>query len=383
MKKGVVPDCQGALRVTHLTSVHPADDVRIYVKECQTLAAAGFSVTLIAPGELRLSSGGVRMVAVRRAGGRLGRVTRTALAVYRAAVRRRAHIYHFHDPELIPVGLLLKLSGSRVIYDVHEDLPGEILTKPWIRPALRKPVAAMAAAGEWLAAHAFDGIVTVTPTIAARFPTAKTVIVRNFPMLSEMLPRALQVPYPERSPIVAYVGSLTTIRGAHEMVRAMGVLRPGDSTQLWLAARTEPPELEAALAVHPGWDHVTTTGWLDRAAVADLLGRARVGIVTFLPAPNHLSAYPTKLFEYMAAGLPVVASDFPVWRELVERAGCGLLVDPEDPAAIAAAIDRLLSDPGAAEAMGERGRSAVRDQLNWEKEGEALVALYDRLSRPA
>ena len=376
---GTVGRNRRAVRIVHLTSVHPPDDVRIYVKECQTLAAAGFDVTLVAPGEPRPPSDGVRLVAVRRPGSRLRRVTRTAIAVYRAAVRRRADIYHFHDPELIPVGLLLKLGGSHVIYDVHEDVPRQILSKLWIRPTLRKPVAAMAAAVERVAACALDGIVTVTPAIAARFPAAKTVLVHNYPMLSEMARRPVQIPYRERPPVVVYIGSLTAERGAHELVRAMGLLNPRNDTRLILAVRVS-PELEAALAAESGWDHVTATEWLSRAAVADLLGRARVGIVTFLPVPNHVSAYPTKLFEYMAAGLPVVASDFPVWREIVERAGCGVLVDPEDPAAIASAIDRLLADPVAAEAMGERGRSAVQDRFNWETEAKALVAFYGRLS---
>jgi glycosyltransferase involved in cell wall biosynthesis len=372
------------IRVAHLTSVHPADDVRIFVKECQSLAAAGYEVFLVAQGVEPSVIGGVRVMTVAKPRNRMERATKTAWAVLRLSRRLRAEVYHFHDPELIPVGIFLKLLGHRVIYDVHEDLPRQIRDKPWIHPLLRAPIARLASLGESLAGRAFDAIVAVTPTIAARFPSSSTVIVRNFPILEELAPSSGTDPYPTRSDTLAYVGGIAAPRGAHQLVAAMNLVSERHSPRLVMAGRFQPPALADELATIPGWDHVDAAGWLGRAEIAGLLGSARIGVVTFLPTPNNRDGYPTKLFEYMAAGLPVIVSDFPGWRDFVDGADCGLLVDPHDPASIAAAIDRLLDEPAEAEAMGVRGQRAIFEQYSWEAESGHLLDLYARLvGRPA
>jgi glycosyltransferase involved in cell wall biosynthesis len=102
-------------------------------------------------------------------------------------------------------------------------------------------------------------------------------------------------------------------------------------------------------------------------------------VVVFKPAANHVRAQPTKLFEYMSAGLPVIASNFPLWREIVERNNCGICVDPLSPAALAEAIRWLIQHPDAAREMGANGRRAVRTTYNWEPEGRKLTTLYRSL----
>ena len=372
-------------RVIHITTVHPADDVRILTKECAALAAAGYEVILLAqnPRHEITEIPGVRLVTLPTPRNRLARVTFTAWTAIRTALRTKAVICHFHDPELIPIGILLKLCRRIVIYDVHEDLPQQIRDKHWIPRILRAPTALIAFCAEAIAGQVFDAIVTVTPTIAARFPSESTVLVRNLPILAELLsPSRLEL-YPARESLVAYVGGITNARGARQMVEATGLLRRTPQVTLVLAGRPQPAGLVDELALIPGWDRVRATGWIGRAEVADLLGCARIGIVTLLPTANYLKSYPTKLFEYMAAGLPVVASDFPVWRDIVDGAKCGLLVDPSDPSAIAQAIDTLLSDPLAAETMGMNGQRAVIERYSWEAEQHALVGLYQRLLAPA
>lgn len=366
-------------RVAHLTSVHPADDVRIFVKECRSLAAAGYDVFLVAPGDQRQVADGVHLVPVTRPRTRLERMTRTAWSILRSSQRLRAQVYHFHDPELIPIGVLLKLGGKCVIYDVHEDLPRQILDKDWIHPLLRAPIAWLASVGESLAGRVLDATVAATPTIAARFPRSSTAIVRNLPILEELAPDSRTSEYQKRAATVAYVGGIAATRGAHQMVAATNLVSRRHSPRLVLAGRFQPPALAAELARIPGWDRVDVAGWLGRTEVAGLLGTARIGLVTLLPTASYLESYPTKLFEYMAAGLPVIASDFPLWREIVHGAGCGLLVDPHDPGSIAAAIDRLLDDPAEAEAMGLRGQQAIIEQYSWETERGHLLDLYTRL----
>jgi glycosyltransferase involved in cell wall biosynthesis len=303
-------------------------------------------------------------------------MTMTSLRMLRAALATRAEICHFHDPELIPVGLALRAAGRRVIYDVHEDVPRQILYKPYLPKPARRVVGAGVGLLEGAGRRAFDGIVAATPRIATRFAADTTAVVQNFPLLSE-LSGELGPPYAERERHVVYIGRVTPEIGAREMVRAAAaVATPGARfTIAGPIARSLEAELAEATSTLP----IETPGWQDRNRVAELLGSARVGLVLFHPVGNYVEAYPTKMFEYMAAGLPVVASDFPLWRTIVDEAGCGLLVDPLDPAQIAAAIDRLLADPDEARAMGERGREAVMTRFNWGTEERKLLDLYARV----
>ncbi|MCV0403177.1 MAG: glycosyltransferase [Chloroflexi bacterium] len=366
-----------ARRAVHLTTVHRADDPRIALKECASLSRAGWEVVLVhastadPPG-----SAGVRSRRIRSGTGRIGRMTWTAARALRTALAERADVYHIHDPELIPVGLVLKARGRRVIYDVHEDLPRQIQYKPYLAARWRGPAGRGAELIEAVARYTFDAIVAATPAIGERFTGPRTAVVQNFPMLDE-LGGAIGPPYSDRAPHVVYVGRITPEIGAREMVLAsQRCVTPGVRFTI---AGPVAAELEDELSEANRDPLVSVPGRQDRDGVKELLGTARVGLVLFHPLGNYVAAYPTKMFEYMAAGLPVVASDFPLWRDIVERASCGLLVDPLDPAAIAGAVDWLLNHPADAAQMGANGRAAVLDRFNWESEERKLVALYDSL----
>ncbi|WP_347241446.1 glycosyltransferase family 4 protein [Thermus sp.] len=366
-----------AKRVLHLSTVHPVLDTRIFHKEAQSLAQAGYEVVLVAQGQPKESEG-IRIHGLPTPKNRFSRMFGTTFKALSLAVRERADIYHFHDPELIPVGLLLRLMGKKVIYDVHEDLPRQILSKYWIPSVLRGVVAKAAELMEWVAGRFMNGIVAATPAIAERFPPHKTVVVQNFPLLSEF-PHAGEIPYSERPMQVVYVGGISAIRGVIEIVKAMEHLPPRLGARLFLAGRFDPPELESRLQEMPGWHRTVFMGWLSRKEIRTLLARSRVGLVILHPTLNYVAGQPVKLFEYMAAGIPVVASNFPLWREIVEGEQCGLTVDPLNPKEIAKAIQWLLEHPQEAEEMGKRGRKAVLERFNWEQEAEKLLAFYRRI----
>lgn len=199
MLPGLFENVTARSKVVHLTSVHPVFDTRIFHKEAATLAAAGYEVVLIAVAERDTVASGVRVRALPAARSRRHRMTRTLLAMFKAALAERAALYHFHDPELIPVGLLLKLRGRRVIYDVHDDVPGQVLSKDWIPSWLRPPLARLVSLLERLASRAFDGVLVANPEHAGRFP-ATTGTVRNLPRLEEFALDAAHVPYAARPP---------------------------------------------------------------------------------------------------------------------------------------------------------------------------------------
>lgn len=365
-----------SLNVAVLTSAHPRGDIRVFVKQCCSLAAAGFKVTLVvADGLGDDTRDGVRIRDVGRAKSRLARMSGAVWRVYRMARALRADVYHFHDPELIPVGLLLRLGGARVIYDVHEDVPRQILSKPWIRPWLRR---LLSRGFEWLedwAAARFSAVVAATPTIRDRFlrRNPRTVDVNNFPILEELMPAA---DWSGKDDAVCYLGGITRVRG---ILEALSAVEQAD-TRLLLAGAFNEASLEAEAHAHPGWQHTEYLGVVDRAGVAATLARAKVGLVTLHPIPNYLDALPIKLFEYMAAGIPAIASDFPLWRQIVEDADCGLCVDPLDVNATAQAIQTLLGDDEHARRLGENGRRAVEARYQWAREAEKLVALYRGLN---
>lgn len=365
-------------KVAHLSSVHPAVDTRISVKECGALAAAGYDVVLVCPHDGPDVVNGVRVAGVRRRSGRGARMLLSGLDVLRAALRERADVYHFHDAELLPVGLILRLMGATVIYDVHEDLPRQILAKSWIPGPLRAPAAVAAEGVEFALARLMSGIVAATPPIARRFPAGRTVTVQNFAMPDE-LRIAAPTPYHERNATFVYVGGITAIRGIFEMLAAIDRVPEGLGARLVLAGLLSEPELRADLERAPGWKRTDYLGWQTREQVAAHLDRARAGLLLIHPTRNYLDSYPGKAFEYMAAGVPLIVSDFPLWRELFESVGCALFVDPRDPAAIAAAMEWVLRHPDDAAAMGARGREAARSRFNWQAEAAKLVRLYERL----
>lgn len=359
------------MKSVHCATTHRAGDPRIFRKEACTLARAGYEVVYVVPHERDEVVDGVRIRAVPVPRNGRERLTRTVWQVARRAwAEGPGAVVHLHDSDLLPVGFALKAAGRRVVYDAHEDTPLQMGYQHWIPRPWRPLAAAGFAALEVAAGRVFDGVIAAEPDNAARFREA--LLIRNYPIPEELeAPDAL--PYAARPPVVLYVGTLTRVRGLAEMVRAVQALPAELGVELVLGGSFHPVSLRAEVE---GVPRVRIAGYLDRPAVAHWLGRARVGLVVLHPTPKYVAAYPTKLFEYMAAGVPVVASDFPSWRAIVEGERCGLVVDPLDVDAIAGAIRWLLAHPEEAEAMGRRGREAVRARYAWEGEGRRLVAFY-------
>jgi glycosyltransferase involved in cell wall biosynthesis len=370
---------EGKVDVLHLTSVHSADDSRIFGKECVSLARAGYRVGIVVPeeGTCMRRVDGVDIIPVRRRSKRPGRMLASTISVAVTGLRRRASVYHFHDPELIPIGLALRLLGKRVIYDAHEDVPRDILFKNWIPPYLRRITAVTMAAVEWFTGHTLSGVVAATPIIARRFPARRTALVQNFARLSEFA-------VPEEPPhsgghAIAYVGGLTVERCAIEMVEAVARVKRYPDARLILAGNIESEALTTELAAMEGWPRVEYRGFQSRTGVARILSEAAAGLALFHPMQSYMESQPVKMFEYMAAGLPVIAADFPRFRDIIEGSRCGICVPPRNPADIAGAIEWILDHPEEAREMGRRGRRLVLDIFNWEGQEKSLLQLYQRI----
>ncbi|WP_414578364.1 glycosyltransferase family 4 protein [Anabaena sp. CCY 9402-a] len=370
------------MRVVHLSTIHRAQDIRIFYKECVTLAKAGYEVHLLVSHPPAHQLEGVFFHAIERVTNypRLERIWRRLSSAYHLAASLQAEIYHFHDPELIPVGILLQRLGAKVIYDVHEDTPWEAISLSKNNPVMGWSKFGIWSVLEAIAQATLDGFVCVTPKIAQKFPPTKTVLVRNFPLTAELQAAvAINTAEDIKANNIIYAGGITAIRAIREMVSAIALLPETLASKLLLLGEFSPITLKTEVEQFPGWQNVKSLGWQSRDHLVQYLAQARVGLVIFHPERDHLEALPNKLFEYMAAGLPIVASDFPLWREIIEGVGCGLLVNPLDPQEIAKAIQYLLENPEVSAAMGRRGQEAVRTQYNWEIESQKLLDFYHKI----
>lgn len=285
-------------------------------------------------------------------------------------------VVHFHDPELLPVGVTLAKKGMHVIYDAHEDLPRQNLTKDHIPKVLRPAIAKVFEFYENYAVKNLSGVVAATPHIERRFSRqgVRTVNVSNYPIPKELARVDGRVSRQKR---VCYVGDISRMRGLLQVIRALPLV---PEVRLTLCGDIGEPGLDTELRAKPGWLQVDYLGVVNRAAVWRVMKESFAGLVTFLPAPNHIEAQPNKLFEYMSAELPLIASDFPLWREIIDGVGCGLYVNPESPEAIAEAIRTLLDAPHEVERMGRAGRQAVMRKYNWPMEAQKLVNFYKTLA---
>lgn len=366
------------MKIAHLTSVHPRYDVRIFYKECRSLVRVGHEVHLVvADGKGSEIKEGVCFHDVGCSRGRLARMLRTPSKIYKEAVKVNADIYHIHDPELLPVGYKLKRNGKKVVFDSHEDVPMQILGKPYLNKPSKWLISKLFSAYESWVCSRLDAVVAATPHIRDKFISINpaSVAVNNFPMLDELA--IIDASWTEKKDQVCYIGSVDKIRGVVEVVEAIQYV--SGTTTLAFAGALKNDALAQTLENSKGWMRTKPLGYLDRDGVKATLKESRGGLVTLHPAPNYLEALPVKMFEYMAAGLPVVASDFPLWRNIVEESKCGICVNPLDPEDIARAIDYLIQNPSVAEEMGRNGRQAVEEKYNWLNEERTLVELYQKM----
>lgn len=365
-----------------MSSVHNGLDIRIFRKECLSLAANGYQVNLIINATeedvSEAKSLGVNLIPLNLPNNRIKRMFVHNLLCFIKAKGTNSDIYHFHDPELIPYGVVLKLMGKRVIYDIHEDLALDIQSKHWVPGVFKYPLGIFCRFIEAIAACCFFDVITATKSIETKFKrfNHQALAICNYPIISGN-------PFGQKtstyfSDQIAYVGMIDIHRGICEIIRALELV--DKKIKLDLCGSFVNSNLHAVLTKMPGWGQVNEFGFLKRGDVDKVLDGAFAGLVIFDSVPNHIDSEPNKLFEYMAAGLPVICSNFPIWENVINEHKCGICVNPKDPFEIAKAIRYLHSNPLIARKMGECGKKAVDHFFNWPTQEKKLLSLYKRLS---
>lgn len=367
------------MKVCHMTSAHKNHDTRIFYKECTSLARNGYETYLVVQGD-SFEENGVHVVGVGEPpASRLKRMTQTSKKVYRTALGLDCDIYHFHDPELLPYGLKLKRKGKKVIYDSHEDVPKQIMEKGWIPAPLRRMIAAVMAKYEKHVVKRLDAVVTVSPHIVERFRSysVKTEMICNFPILNE----TEQVSdWSQKENAVCFAGGISS-QWMHETV--LSALPELPQTRYILAGVGDDSYLDKLRAM-PGWQQVEFCGKIPHEEVGTLYHRSIAGVALNDYVANvgykQGSMGNTKLFEYMQSGLPVIGTDFVLWKQIIEGAHCGICINPHNAQEFAEAVSYLLNHREEAEQMGKNGMQAVRKRYHWGLEEEKLVSLYKDIS---
>ena len=364
------------MKVCHLTSAHPRNDIRIFHKECRSLASNGYKITLLVSDGLGNEFvDGINIIDVGLNNpGRLGRFIKTTRKVYKKAVEIDADIYHFHDPELILYAYLLIKRDKKVIYDAHEDLPRQILSKPYLSNFSKKFLSFFIEKVENIIASKFTAIVTATPYIKERFNqyNCQTIDINNFPLMAELFDSS-STNYKKNQ--VCYIGGISEIRGIEALIKACEKI----NGTLVLAGKFYNQSLEKKIKSLAGWKNVDYRGFISRKEAKLILSESKAGIVTFLSVPNHINSQPNKMFEYMSAQLPVISSDFELWKSIIEGHNCGFCIDPLNHNDIASKINFIFNNDSVALNYGKNGREAIVNKYNWSIEEKKLLKLYKKL----
>lgn len=357
--------------IVHVTTVHKRNDIRIFQKELRSLAREFGNISLVVNDGFGDSTAeGIRIIDLNiRSRSRLGRFVKPFFRLVKLVRGMKPDIVHFHDPELIPFGLVMSVLGYTLVYDAHEDVPEDILGKPWIPMILRRITAFVFSRFERFSVRFFKAVIFVIESQLPRLGFKKNIVLHNFPILSDYTDDTVE---PAEKYFI-HIGTLTEVRGLNEILDAL-LLLPEDYSLL-VAGIFSPSAFETAQQ-HPAWSRVRYIEWVERKKLIPLTKKAIGGLLLFHPLPNMYNSSPNKLFEYMASGIPVICSDFPGFREVVAKNECGILVDPLDSKAIAEAMGALLRDEAGRARMGTNGLRAVRALYSWESESRKLIGLY-------
>ncbi|MFS0879513.1 glycosyltransferase family 4 protein [Metabacillus niabensis] len=369
-------------KICVLTTVHQAYDGRIYHKQCKSLKKAGYDVTLLAPKpDKMIKDDGINLIPIEKPKNELKRFLH-AFKVFKLAKETKADLYHFHDPELIPVGVLLRIFTRKpVIFDVHEHYPNAIMSKKYLKSWLKKPIRLAYEIIEKLSLPILSGVIYTTEEIGKRYKSYTSCKIENYP-LTDMFPPLQKVKGDHHT--LLYLGGITRIRGIEELIAGfakVAIERP-EAKLLFVGGFESDSferEIKQKVKEHHLEEKVQFKGKVPYEQIEGYLSTASIGIIPYLPVPNHLVCLPNKLFEYMAAGVAVISSDFPHYRKVVESSSSGLLIDPESPQSIATAMISLLDDATLTDEMGQNGRVAFETKYNWNSEEKKLVAFYRKI----
>jgi glycosyltransferase involved in cell wall biosynthesis len=370
-----------------ITSIHADYDIRVY-KHCLSVRRLGYRTVLVSPWTPRNIPDGIEHVTIPYSRNVLNRL-KNWLRLWSLLRKVKADLYHFHDLDLLPFMTFWHLAtGKPVVYDVHENYPDEML----YRYSLPRPLAWMLSRSVYWTERICASIIrNVVFVVDAQRKTAaprwlNTATIRNFASLD--LGRDAKDDLETRPPTVIFSGNAYEENGvmllldvAAIMLSRRGYVRFHITDRFRFHHQELRKKVVQRISEPPLASYVSLVPNVASDRIMDNLNLATIGVSFNLRVPSQCKALPTKLFEYMAAGLAIVATDLPNNVAYIRAARCGLLGRPEEPETLADAIGWLLDHPGEMTAMGRRGRKAFLEHFNWEAQDAALEGLYQKAFR--
>lgn len=372
------------IRFCHFTSVHTSLKSRSFHRQCLPLAEAGFNIRYVSPASIDGVLPNLQFVQISKNDSAIGFLS-SQISLLRAILRQDADIYHFQDPQVLPVALALKLFfRKRVIYDAYEDFPSMAAQKAPIPASLRPLAQKLMAAAESYTSQKLDAILTADHLTLRRFAgigSSEKRVLYNFPNL-DFFP--LQHSPLKRFDLV-YRGGLSERAGTFLLLDALRLLAADNvRPSLLLLGYTDGAQADKTLrqkiATLGPASQVEIRGRIPHDEMAAALGSARIGICPLLDTPKFRLNIPVKIFEYWACSLPIIASDLPPSRPFMRGSAAGLLCPPGDAGALARSIADLLDNPAEAQKMGRRGRAIIERRFNNQTEARKLISLCRKMA---
>jgi len=367
-----------------VTTSNKWDDTRLFWLESLSLCSLGVEVTILAVNSRAdvPDRDGVSIIALERERRRLGRFLLNPVDAMKFCAKHGPSydVLHIHDPELLPwLRRIKRVTGRPVVYDMREFLPDILSVRSWVPRSFRDCAPRLGDAIERRTIRNADAVVVVNELMEQRvrdMGMTEVVIFMGTPSRAEAERAA---PYGSSRSGVAYVGGVARIRGADVIAEVAPQIKQSHGCRVVVAGPLQDQTARDAMNVAA----VDYRGVVSRSVIPLILSETAIGWLPLRRTPNHDKAWPLKLGEYMAAGLPVVATDLTYCSSVVNKYDCGIVVRADDVSAHLCALRYLLNNPNEAQRMGANGRKAIQDELNSETYALRLFALYVRLMERA
>lgn len=363
------------MKICHITTVHSLKDTRIFRKELCSLSKEPYETFYIVPHGKKETINNVNIIPLLKIHNRFFRMFFSPINALIKAIRVNAYVYHFHDPELIFIGLVLKILGKKVIYDVHEDVPRQILSKHYFNKNIAHIISKVFERIENFCAKFFNYIITATPFINERFfkINKNSININNYPVIKDEFFRK-EKDFKELDNIICYVGGITEERGIKTIIESLEDI---NNVKLILVGSFSSQSFKNECEKLKAWGKVDYLGQVDYEQVFKIMKKSKIGICLLKPIINYIDSLPIKIFEYMMAGLPIICSNFKLWEEIVEDGNCGICVNPNSKKEISKQINKLIQDYDTLTTMSKNGKNLILEKYNWRTDKKKLIKIYN------
>lgn len=363
-------------RICVITTTHPAEDNRIYLREIESLLTK-YEVKYVTTNKIKEKKKNLTVIPLGSyQKGVLRRIGR-AVSAYNAAKKSDADVIHFHEFDFLFWAFFLKLfHKKKIIYDVHEDYPSLALEREYIPVFLRSFFSFLIRFEESLFGRYFSGIITVTEELRKRMVhhNKNTVVVANYPAKKYFEKYNPKKYSSKKNFVIAHLGNLYRARGAEVIAGGIGNTK---NTSLLVIGDIYPPSLrEELMASYPG--KLKTTGNKNYKEALKLASECDLGIIGYLPYDNQITCSPNKLFEYMGLSLPVIASDLPVFLEILNKTKSGVTYESQNSESLSGKILEMTKDPDKLLEYSKKSKESFA-LYNWESEEIKLLEFYEKI----